>query len=122
MDMDIIRKCSENQLLLYILYTELPWKSPPVSETSLLKYYYYSLTIVFLHLPITQQLDKLLSCQKLASEEIGGQAVHDELLFIVTHQGITELDSRLLTINLQELLFIVTHQGITELDSRYFLQ
>ena len=34
-----------------------------------------------------QQLDQLLNCVKPASETYGKELVHDEHLFIVTHQG-----------------------------------
>ena len=34
------------------------------------------------------QLDKILDGQRLMSEELGSEIVHDEHLFIITHQGI----------------------------------
>ena len=33
------------------------------------------------------QIDKLLSCQEPASQKYGPGLVHDEYLFIITHQG-----------------------------------
>lgn len=33
------------------------------------------------------QLDKILTGQRLMSETLGNETVHDEHLFIVTHQG-----------------------------------
>ncbi len=33
------------------------------------------------------QLDKILDGQRLMSEQLGSETVHDEHLFIVTHQG-----------------------------------
>jgi len=32
-------------------------------------------------------LDKILTGQRLLTEELGNQTVHDEHLFIITHQG-----------------------------------
>lgn len=34
------------------------------------------------------QPDKILEGQRLMSEEVGNEIVHDEHLFIITHQGI----------------------------------
>ena len=34
------------------------------------------------------QLEKILTAQILQSKEVGGQAIHDEHLFIVIHQGV----------------------------------
>lgn len=34
------------------------------------------------------QLEKILTAQTLQSEEVGGQPIHDEHLFIVIHQGV----------------------------------
>lgn len=33
------------------------------------------------------QLEKILDGQRLMSEQVGNETVHDEHLFIVTHQG-----------------------------------
>lgn len=35
----------------------------------------------------SMQLDKILDGQRLMSEQLGSETVHDEHLFIVTHQG-----------------------------------
>lgn len=37
------------------------------------------------------QLDKVLQAQRLLSEHFGNETVHDEHLFIITHQGESQL-------------------------------
>ena len=48
-------------------------------------------------------LDKILTGQRLLTEELGNETVHDEHLFIITHQG---LHFTIIYFNIYELILM----------------
>lgn len=58
-------------------------------------------------------LDKILSAQRLLSAEYGNEVVHDEHLFIITHQGIL-----IINIFYWTFFFLSCHNRNTKIENR----